>query len=216
MRKLLMTTGLGMAAMLAGCATGPTLFPVEATRFHYDPVADRGTILVEPVDPAGQGPEFQTYAAAVQAELVRLGYTPVAPGTIPQFRVTVSLVRGERPLPPRRSPVSIGIGGAGFSGGGGGYRGGGYRGGGYRGGGGGVGLGGGVSFPVGGGHGRVGVMSELDVRIKRGPDAVWEGKAQTMAYATAPDADAAATAARLAHALFTGFPGDSGRTIEVR
>lgn len=213
MRSLMMVTGVALAGVLSGCATGPARFPVEATRFHYDPVADRGTVAIEPVDPAAQGPEFQTYAAAVQAEMVRLGYTPVVPGTPPQFRVTVSLVRDERPLPPRRSPVSIGIGGAGFSGGGGGY-----RGGGYRGGGGGVGLGGGVSFPVGGGHGRVGVMSELDVRIKRGPDALWEGKAQTMAYAAAPDADAdaAATAARLAHALFTGFPGDSGRTIEVR
>ena len=206
MRSLMVVTGLALATTLAGCATGPTRFPVEATRFHYDPVADRGTVAIEPVDPAAQGPEFQTYAAAVQAELVRLGYTPVAPGALPQFRVSVSLVRDERPLPPRRSPISIGIGGGGFSGGGRGY----------RGGGGGVGLGGGVSFPVGGGHGRVGVMSQLDVRIRRGPDAVWEGKAQTMAYATAPDADAAATAARLAQALFTGFPGESGRTIEVR
>ncbi|WP_375380289.1 hypothetical protein [uncultured Sphingomonas sp.] len=206
MHKRLAVVGLVLVPLgLAGCATGPTRFPVEATRFHYDPVADRGTVAVEPLDTSGPPSlEFQTYAAAVQAELLRLGYTPVAPGAVPQFRVTVGFNRTDRPLPPRRSPVSIGLGAGGFSGGGG-----------YRGGGG-VGLGGGVSFPVGHPRGRVGVISELSVRIRRGPDAVWEGHAQTATDVAARDADANATAARLSHALFLGFPGDSGRTIEVK
>ncbi|MGI4948696.1 MAG: hypothetical protein ACRYHC_08385 [Janthinobacterium lividum] len=206
MRKRLAMMGLGMAATLAGCATGPTRFPVEATRFHYDPVADRGTIAVEPLDASGPASiEFQTYAAAVESEMLRLGYTPVAPGAVPQFRATVSFARTDRPLPPRRSPVSIGLGAGGFSGGGG-----------YRGGGGGVGLGGGVSFPVGHSRARVGVISELSVRIRRGPDAVWEGHAQTLSDVAAAGGDVNATAARLAHALFLGFPGESGRTIEIR
>lgn len=198
MRTLLIICG--MAATLAGCATGPTRWPVQATRFHYDAMADRGTIAVEPL--TGGGPasiEYKTYAAAVESELLRLGYTTPAPGTTPQFLATVSFTRTNRPLPPRRSPVSIGLGGGGFSGDGGG----------------GVGLGGGVSFPIGGNGAREGVVTELAVRIRRGPDAVWEGQAQSLTDASAGDADAASVAARLARALFTDFPGDSGRTISV-
>ena len=44
---------LAMAIAMAGCATGPARFPIEATRYHYDPVATRGTIVVEPVAGAG-------------------------------------------------------------------------------------------------------------------------------------------------------------------
>ena len=202
-RKVAWAAAMVIAMGLGACATGPTHFPVETTRYHYDAVADRGTIGVEPLP--GGGPasiEFKTYAAAVQTELMRLGYTAPAPGTPPQFLATVSFTRTDRPLPPRRSPISIGLGGGGYSGGG------------YRHGGG-VGLGGGVSFPVGGGHARTGIVTELGVRIRRGPDAIWEGQAQSLTDAGTPDGVADAIAARLAHALFTGFPGESGRTIEV-
>ncbi len=189
--------------VLAGCATAPTGYPVEATRYHYDPVLDRGTVVIEPGD-AGPPPlEYQAYAAAVHAELLRIGFADPGPGVQPRFRVTVTYSQTTQPLPRRRSPVSIGLGGGGFSGGG------------YRGGGG-VGLGGGVSFPVGGGGGRLGTVTQLSVRLRRGPDAVWEGQARTLTEtrAGAPTTDAVAT--RLARALFGGFPGESGRTIEVR
>lgn len=197
MRSVLIV--IGMAAALAGCATGPSRFPVQATRFHFNAMTDRGTIAVEPLTGSGTASlEYKTYAAAVQTELLRLGYTSPAPGATPQFLATVSFSRTARPLPPRRSPVSIGLGGGGISGGGG------------------VGLGGGVSFPVGGAGAREGIVTELSVRIRQGADAVWEGQAQSLTDAGAPDANAAAIAARLARALFTGFPGESGRTIEVQ
>jgi hypothetical protein len=113
--------------------------------------------------------------------------------------VTLTESQTTQPLPRRRSPVSIGLGGGGYSGG-------------YRGG---VGLGGGVSFPVGGGGGRLGTVTQLGVRLRRGPDAVWEGQAKTLTETRdGPTTDALAT--RLAHALFSGFPGESGRTVEVR
>ncbi len=192
---------VGMAASLAGCATGPTRFPVQTTRFHYNAMTDRGTIAVEPLTGSGTASlEYKTYAAAVQTELLRLGYTSPAPGVAPQFLATVSFSRAPRPLPPRRSPVSIGVGGGGFSGGGGG---------------GGVGLGGGVSFPVGGSGAGEGIVTELSVRIREGADAIWEGQAQSLTDTSAPDANAGAIATRLARALFTDFPGESGRTIEV-
>jgi hypothetical protein len=199
MRSVLIV--IGMATALAGCATGPSRFPVQSTRFHFNAMTDRGTVAVEPL-PGGGAPslEYKTYAAAVESELLRLGYTSPAPGARPDFLATVSFTRTSRGLPPRRSPVSIGIGGGGIGGGRGG---------------GGVGLGGGVSFPVGGSGGREGIVTELSVRIRHGADAVWEGQAQSLTDAGAPDADAAGIATRLAHALFTGFPGESGRTIEV-
>ena len=194
----LMATGLA----LAGCAATPSGYPVEATRYHYDPVLDRGTVVIEPGDSAGPSLEYQGYAAAVHAELLRIGFADPGPGVQPRFRVGVTVNRTVQPLPRRRSPISIGLGAGGVSGGG------------YRGGG--VGLGGGVSFPVGGGGAREGTVTELGVRIRRGPDAVWEGQARTLTEVRNAPTSGDALAGRLAHVLFTGFPGESGRTIEVR
>ena len=197
MRRILMVTIA--AAAVTGCATTPTRFPVQATRYHFNAMTDRGTIAVEPLPGGGSASiEYKTYAAAVESELLRLGYTSPAPGATPEFLATVAFTRTTRPMAPRRSPVSVGIGGGGFSGGGGG-----------------VGVGGGVSFPVGGGGAREGIVTELSVRIRHGADALWEGQAQSMTDSRASDADATAIAARLAKGLFTGFPGDSGRTISV-
>lgn len=188
------------ATSLAGCATGPSSFPVQATRYHYNAMTDRGTIGIAPLTDATASIEYQTYAAAVQAELLRLGYTLPATGVKAKYLATVGFTRTARPLPPRRSPVTIGLGGGG---GGGGFNGGG-------------GVGGGISFPLGGGGAREGLVTELSVRIMNGPDALWEGQAQSLTDARAPDADAGSVAARLATALFSGFPGDSGRTITVK
>ena len=195
-----MTAGL-TALGLAGCATAPTSFPVQVSRFHYDAMAARGTITVEPL-PGGTvaSIEYKTYAAAVEAELLRAGYTSPPPGTHGEYLATVGFSRAERPLPPKRSPLTIGLGGGSFSGGRGG----------------GVGLGGGVTFPVGGQRERVGIVTELSVRIRHGGDAVWEGQAQSLTDTSAPNVDTPGIAARLARALFTGFPGESGRTIEVK
>ena len=95
-----------LATGLAGCATGPKSFPVEVSRFNFDPVASRGTVAVEPMPEARNGPEFADYAAAVTAELTRLGYTPAAPGTRPENIVNVGFSRETRPLPPRNWTVS--------------------------------------------------------------------------------------------------------------
>jgi hypothetical protein len=198
--RLRMVASLAAATMVAGCATGPVVFPVQTTRYHFDPVTSRGTIAVEPQQGAAPASlEFKEYAAAVQAELLRLGYTAPAPGARAENLATVAFTRTTRPLPPRRSPVQIGVGGGGYSGG-------------WRGG---TGVGGGVSFPVGGSGAREGVVTELSVRIRRGPDAIWEGSAQSLTDLAAPNADTPSIARRLSQALFQNFPGESGRTIEV-
>jgi hypothetical protein len=197
---------LALSTALAGCATTPMTGPVQVARFHLQDVG-RGTVAVEPLSATGPASiEFKTYAAAVQTELLRAGYTVPAQGETARYLATVNFTRTARDLPPEQSPVRIGLGGGGFSGGGG-----------YRGGGG-VGLGGGVSFPIGKSRPREAVMTELAVQIKDRSDgsAIWEGRAQTVADLRAPDATADAAAGRLAHALFLGFPGESGRTITVK
>lgn len=199
-------TGLTLAvAGLAGCATTPGLPPAEAIRYHLGQPIARGTVAVQPLEttPGAQPSlEYRAYAAAVEAELLRNGYTLAPAGAAPEFVAVAAFRRGTEVGPPRRSPISIGLGGGGFSGG-------------RRGGG--VGLGGGVGFPIGGGRGRDIVVSELSVTIKRRADQspIWEGQARAAADARDPGAATDALAGRLARALFTDFPGQSGRTIEV-
>ena len=195
----LLALGIGAAA-LAGCATTAPLPPTEVIRYHLGQPIARGTIAVEPL--SGGAPaslEFKTYAAAVQGELLKFGYSVPAQGVTPDFVATVGFTRTSQEGPPRRSPISIGIGGGGFSGGRGG---------------GGVGLGGGVGFPIGGGRGTQLLVAELAVTIKRRVDQspVWEGRAQGVSDIKGADQQAG----KLAQALFTGFPGQSGRTITVK
>ena len=188
------------AAALAGCATTSPLPPTEVIRYHLGQPIARGTIAVEPM--SGGAPaslEFKTYAAAVETELLKVGYTVPPQGVMPDYVATVAFTRTSREGPPRQSPVSIGIGGGGFSGG-------------RRGGG--VGLGGGIGFPIGKSRPTELLVAELAVTIKRRTDQspVWEGKAQGISDIKGADQQAG----KLARALFTGFPGESGRTISVR
>lgn len=208
-----MKVGMGMivagaatlgTATLSGCATTTASGPVEVTRFHLGAPLETGTLAVEPL-PGGGPPslEFKTYAAAVQTEALRSGFTVPAAGAAARYLAVVGFTRATRPGAPRGGGVSIGLGGGGYSGG-------------Y--GGGGVGLGGGVSFPLGKRRYREVVLTDLSVQIRRRSDAtvIWEGHAQTSADDVAPEAQANAAAGKLAHALFQGFPGESGRTITVR
>lgn len=203
-----MKAKIGLAAVLAaatlsGCETTAGSAPVDVTRFHLDPI-ERGSIAIEPVPGAMPGSiEFDTYAAAIQTQLLQIGYTAAAPGTAGQYVAVVGLSRTSQPIGPARSPLTIGLGGGGYSGG-------------YRGGG--VGLGGGISFPVGKPRQRSAIFSQLSVQIRRRSDgtAIWEGRAQTAADERSPDAQAGAAAAKMAHALFLGFPGETGRTITVK
>lgn len=201
MLGLLGLTGLGLSA----CTTTGRTAPAEVIRYHLGAPIARGTVEVQPMT-GGNAPasiEFKTYAAAVQSELLKVGYTPTAPGTTPQFVAVVSFTRGLREGPPRAAPFSIGLGAGGFSGG-------------NRGGG--VGLGGGIGIPIGHRRPLEIVVTELGVTIKNRADQspVWEGHANTAADSRRPDATAEAQAGKLSRALFTGFPGESGRTIEVR
>jgi hypothetical protein len=195
MRRIqLILAGAGALA-LAGCATTR---PVEVTRFHLNQPLGRGSIDVEPL--AGAGPasiEFKTYAAAVQSELLRLGYTAGAPGDTAQYLATVDFRRTSRGTLDMGPPVTLGLGVGGF----------------------GRHVGGGVGGGIGiGKHRRKELIaSELSVRItdRASGSTIWEGRAQLDGAVGEKEANPAATAARLARALFKGFPGESGRTIRI-
>ncbi len=185
---LLVLTGL------SACATTPG---VEVTRFHLNQPIARGEITVEPQPGADAASlEFRTYAAAVEAELAKQGFT-IRPGLQGSEQVAVvDIQRGVRPGLPGRSPVTIGIGGGSFGGN--------------------VGVGLGTSFGLGKPRSTDVEMTTLAVQIKRRSDSsmMWEGRAmlEDKGNRTSPDQDIA----RLAAALFSGFPGTSGQTVTVK
>jgi Domain of unknown function (DUF4136) len=191
---------LGLAVALAGCATTTGPAPVDVTRFHLGQPIARGDIAVEPfVTQDPNSPEYRTYADAVARQLAAQGWNVVA--TVGQSE-QVALVGFEQHSfqgPPKRGPVSIGLGG-----GTGGYRGGG--------------VGAGVGFNLGGGRGSQLTDTMLQIRIKRRSDGTvfWEGRAEAQTRADRPEGQPAAVADRLAAALFRDFPGQSGETIRVK
>jgi hypothetical protein len=198
-RNTLMLIG---ALLLSGCATtmsGPG--PVDVTRFHLGAPIAGDAILVEPLTSyAGVSPEDQLYVDAVSRELARVGFTPGGgAGTL--YVAAFSYKHVSRGMVQKRAPISIGIGGGSYSGG-------------RRSG---VGVGGGVGIPIGGGRAEL-IGTELTVQIKRRQDGtiLWEGRAVTEGLGGGKGTQPAETAARLAEALFKGFPGESGITITVK
>jgi hypothetical protein len=194
----------GCAAMLAlsslalaGCATAVP--PVEVTRFHAPTLATLGpgtAYRFADSDSAGAlAGETASYRRAVDVELRRLGFVAAADGAAAPLLVRVDLARNER-IAAGSSPVSVGVGGNTGS---------------Y-----GSGIGVGLGFNLGGGP-RKWIDLVLSVRIDDAATAtaLWEGRAQTAVPAKAPAAQGSLAAAKLAGALFGGFPGESGRTISV-
>lgn len=179
--------------LLPACAA--TIPPVEVTRFHVSEAIAPGATMTGPVTGQdGSSIEFRTYALAVSRELARLGF---AEGTKAAYTAEIGYARESRERLAPRSPVTIGIGGGTF---------------GRH-----LGVGLGTSFGVGGDNSKQVVVSRLDVQLKRASDGavVWEGRAQTEAPSNAPAAQPGLAADKLARALFSGFPGESGKTITV-
>jgi hypothetical protein len=187
------------AALLAGCVS-TYVSPVEVTRFTGDAATllAKGPIAVQAAP--GQDTRSWDYAAfhrAIEERLARLGYTITGDMAQQVAEVSVDRIvdRGGR----TRSPVSVGVGA-----GTGGY---------------GSGVGGGIGIDLGS-LGRPSEQIDTQLRVvirpSGGGTALWEGRARFSATANSQYADQRAAAARLADALFSGFPGRSGETIEVR
>lgn len=202
MNKLLSIAAAGAALLAGGCATTTRNAPVDVTRYHIGTLTERTTVSVEPMTGAAQiSPEFQMYADAVGTELERLGFVQSRSEMASGYIAAVSFTRVSRGAYREQPPVSIGLGGGGISGG-------------RRSG---VGLGGGVSFGIGGKTREV-YGSELAVQLRRRSDntTVWEGRAVTESVSGKPGSDPREQATRLAYALFRDFPGESGVTTTVK
>ena len=189
---------LASAALRAGCATSSYVSPVEVTRFTGDQPSLLGSGPIAVRAAPGEQPESWEYAAfqtAVVEELQQQGYI-VTGGDAPQVaEIRVERVTGRSEG--GRSPVNVGVGGSTGSYGSG------------------VGLGVGINL---GGRPAERIDTQLHVMIRpsAGGTALWEGRARFTATANSDYAEQRAAAGKLADALFEGFPGRSGETIEVR
>ncbi|MDE2405881.1 MAG: DUF4136 domain-containing protein [Sphingomonadales bacterium] len=199
MRAFRMAVPAALALAVAGCVA--PVGPVSVTRFSVPEAASlgRGPIRVAAapgIDPAGL--EVRSYESAVAGELARLGHAvaPVDAVADPALPVAEVQVGREQAAGRGASPVQLGLGGATGSYGGG------------------VGLG--VSIPLGRPPAPP-VTTTLSVRIRdrAGGKALWEGRASFTVAASSPLAQTQLAAPKLAAALFAGFPGRSGETIEV-
>jgi hypothetical protein len=197
MTTLLRMSAIASALLLAGCTT-TYVSPVEVTRFTGErPQAlGSGPIAVRagpgaPVDSL----ELEVFRDAVARELQEQGYV-IIDGEAPQVaEVTIGL-SVEQPGY-SNSPVSVGGGVAGGSYGSS------------------AGVGIGIDLSP---RPSERLHRELRVMIKPadGGIALWEGRARFTATANSDFAETQAAAGKLADALFGGFPGQSGETIEVR
>lgn len=187
------------ALALAGCASTPT-GPVQVTRFVDAAAQDRlgqGTFFVEAAPgEEGDSAALLPYRAAVASQLTALGYSEAprtGAGQVVQVRVAQSVIAP----PAARGPVSVGVGGSTGSYGSG------------------VGLG--IGLNLGGGRPREQLSTRLEVRINDAltGQSLWEGRALFDVASSAPLADSARNASVMAEALFRGFPGNNGETVEV-
>lgn len=199
MRTVVRLSAIVSALLLAGCTT-TYVSPVEVTRFVGDQpqLLGSGPIAVR----AGPGDEAASlelglFRDAVARELQNQGYV-IIDGEAPQVaEVTVGQMVEQPGF--TNQPVSGGVGVAsgthtrGTS----------------------VGLGVGIDLTP---RPSDRLHRELRVMIKpaAGGTALWEGRARFAASTNSDYAETQAAAAKLAGALFGGFPGQSGETIEVR
>ena len=117
---------LAALIVLGGCATTPK---ANVLRFHQNQPIAAGSIDLRPLGAETAGLEYEVQAAAVARELRARGFTVATTPGNTAFTALVGLDTVERAAAPRRGGLSIGLGG-GFSSGG-------------------VGIGSGVSVPVG-------------------------------------------------------------------
>lgn len=196
MKPLLLAGALLAIAATAGCVA--PVGPVEVTRFHLPDTGllGRGTIAVEPAPGMdGDSLEFRSYAAAVARQLTLVGYSEQAAGGSAQV-AQLGLERGSFQPGRPGSPVSVGVGG-----GTGSY---------------GSGLGVGIGLDLSGPPPeQVETRLSVMIRDRATGRSLWEGRAAFTVRASSPLANSQLGAAKMAEALFKGFPGKSGETIEV-
>lgn len=194
---------LGSGLLLGACAAPAYVSPVEVTRFAAPSSQmgaaqlGRGTISLRPAPGTDESLEWGIYRAAVAGELERLGYRVVADmgAQVALVSVREAVLEAGR----QRGPVSVGGGGSVGSYGSG------------------VGLGVGIDLNslAGPPPDQIERLLSVAIRSADAPANLWEGRASFTATTNSAFAEDAPAASRAAAALFQGFPGTSGETIEV-
>ena len=197
LRPAALLPALLAASLTAGCA--PSLQPIEVTRFHAPELAPQGpygSIAVEPAPGTEDSLALAPYRDAVMAELAQIGFTPAAAGQgerVAEIRLDRSTWQPGRD----GSPVSVGVGvstgsyGSGV----------------------GVGLGIDLSGPP---PEQVSTQVSVVIRDRSSGQSVWEGRAEQVIPTNQDLAQPAASARKLAQALFVDFPGENGETYDVK
>ena len=191
MKYLATLAALATILLLASACTSTSKHTTAVSRFHLDNPIPAQQVNIKPSENGSI--EFQNYSAIVASELAKNGYTPSEADT--DIFVVVDITRGMVVKPPERSPFSVGIGGGSFGGN--------------------VGVGGSASFPVGGGANEV-YATSLEVKfIQRAENKIiWEGRAARETE-TAPE-NPTELMQKMVAALFSDFPGDSGKTVVIK
>ncbi len=195
--KRLLPALFGLAA-LSGCVA--PIGPVEVTRFHApEAVTARGSIAIEAAPGQdGQSLEFRSYAAAVARQLVLLGFSEQVAGSAASSKIAVVRLDRQTYQPGRaRNPVSVGIGGSTGS---------------Y-----GSGIGVGIGLDLSGPPPeQVETLLGVMIKDRASGQTSWEGRASFTVSAKSPMANSQLGAAKITEALFKGYPGTSGETIQVK
>lgn len=195
-RRPALPAALAALALLGGCAAQAPQSRV--TRFHLGQPIARASVAIAP-HTAGEDAslEYESYVASVGRALEQQGFRITSDAASAELIALIEIDRASREVGPARAPGSLGIGlgtgGRGF------------------------GIGGSIDIPIGKPRARESVRTELFVQLKRRSEGsvIWEGRAVSEA-GMRDAAEPAAAVARLAEALFRGFPGESGRTITVK
>ncbi|NCP20329.1 MAG: DUF4136 domain-containing protein [Erythrobacter sp.] len=190
---------IALPLAIAACSTVRPAGPIEVTRFLAPDaraqLGDRQLMVETAPGSPEQGLALAPYKQAVAQALASYGYSENARSTAQQI-ASVRVERSQLEADRRRSPVSVGAGGST-----GRY---------------GSGLGVGVGLNLGGGSDkRVVTQMSVSLRDKTSGEVLWEGRARLDAPTKSPLAQNGPAAQALADALFTGFPGNNGETIEV-
>ena len=144
----------------------------------------------DPTDPA-----YAAYQTAVMEQLDAAGFQVA--GDAAPYVALIDVERFVVEAGTRRGPVSVGGGASTGSYGSG------------------VGLGVGLNLSPPDPD-EIDTQLSVSIRPSAGGDALWEGRASFTASANNEYADLSVAAGKVAAALFQGFPGNSGETIEVR
>ncbi len=184
---------------LSACTTTRPAGPVEVTRFvaseAVGQLQDVRMIVETAPGSSEQGLALVPFKEAVARELDAYGYVENSRANAEQL-TSVSVQRTATAAGSRRGPVSVGA-----SGSTGRY---------------GSGIGVGVGLNLGGGRDdRVVTRMAVYIRDAASGEVLWEGRARLDAPAKSPLAGGDGAANALAYALFSGFPGNNGETIEV-